>query len=108
VAVSVAERGRFICSLQLCMYTSLPINRELQRFVLGITTDNNFFDHSAKDHFAKGWRAVAVMPGLCKVLAQQTDLRFILGRQGTMLFRETGKLLPGSLDLLQFFIPSTF
>src|SRR5437879_1957920 len=61
---------------QLCMRTTLPMNRELQGLFLQIRAHDDLFHYGAEDHFLECGRAVLVLPDLGEVLAHHQNLGF--------------------------------
>ena len=89
------------------MRTSVPVNGELQSFVLLFFAHDDLFYGCAKDHLLECRRTAIASPDFSKVLTHQTNPGFLFGRQRIALLIEAGKSLFDGRDLLQLFVPAT-
>src|SRR5215472_6187618 len=80
---------------ELCVRTTLPMNRELQSLFLQICAYDDLLHHGAEDHLLECWRALIVLPDLGEVLAHRQNLRFFLSGQRIVLSVKTGQSLFG-------------
>ena len=100
-------RGTRPFHLELSVRTSVPVNSELQSFILLFFVHDDLFYGRVKDHLLECRRTAIASPDFRKVLTHQTNSGFLFGRQRIALLVEAGKSLFDGRDLLQLFVPAT-
>ncbi len=74
-------RGTRPFHLELSVCTSVPVNSELQSFILLFFAHDDLFYGCAKDHLLECRRTAIASPDFSKVLTHQTNSGFLFGRQ---------------------------